>query len=125
MEVSCYGKFGCIDACAVRAALKDRGEYCVSLLTDLEVFDESSILTLCVGYSTECGAVMDGYVPSSSATVYPVCITLRGWLSDTTSANSWDELPELAREFVKMVKRYITFPILAVKIRDKVIVVEE
>ena len=123
VELSLFGGgFGWMDVCAVRRDLKERAEYSVSLLTGLEVLDEFPIVKLCVGYSTECGAVMDGYVPSkSSPTVYPMYITLRGWLSDTTTANTWDELPDLAKEFVKTVENYIGVPIRAVRIRDKVV----
>ena len=123
-EISVFGKFGWMDVCVIRAEMLNRGgEYFVVQLNGLEMLDDFAEVKFVIGYTTETGAALDGYIPdlSSSDPVSPIYMTLRGWLSDTTNLNSWDDLPDLAKEFLEMVESYIGAPIRALNIKNKII----
>lgn len=102
---------GWFDGVAARQSGRLNGvtEVAVTLLDVLDAFDEIKLAT---GYETPSGDL--GHVPAlldrlEDATA--VWESLPGWNSDTTSARSWDELPDAAVAYLDRLEQQIGAPV--------------
>jgi adenylosuccinate synthase len=102
---------GWFDGVAARQSGRLNGvtEVAVTLLDVLDAFDEIKLAT---GYETPSGDL--GHVPAlldrlEHATA--VWESLPGWNSDTTSARSWDELPDAAVAYLDRLEQQIGAPV--------------
>ncbi len=94
---------GWYDAVAVRFSARLAG-YSGIALTKLDVLDGFDRIRVCTAYRDPVTGKRWETVPAS-ASVYgrlePVYEEMEGWLSDSTSARSWVELPPAARRYVE------------------------
>jgi len=94
---------GWYDAVAVRFSARLAG-YSGIALTKLDVLDGFDRICICTAYRDPVTGKHWETVPAS-ASVYgrlqPVYEEMEGWLSDSTSARSWAELPPAARRYVE------------------------
>ncbi|NPA59661.1 MAG: adenylosuccinate synthase [Epsilonproteobacteria bacterium] len=91
---------GWFDAVATRHAARLNG--CDELaLMKLDVLDGFDEVKLCVAYEYN-GKEID-YMPADLDAVKPIYKTFKGW-SGSVGARSFDELPENAQEFVKIIE---------------------
>ncbi|MCR5732199.1 MAG: adenylosuccinate synthase [Sphaerochaetaceae bacterium] len=94
-------------------------------LTKLDILDSFPIIKVCVGY------MIDGeyytYLPDTlfQEKAKPVYEEYVGWMSDTSKARKWEDLPERAQNFVLMIEKKLNTKITYVSVgpeRDQLIV---
>jgi adenylosuccinate synthase len=83
-------------------------------ITKLDVLDTFDTVSAVTSYTDcESGEEID-YMPANIkklAKCRPVIKTFKGWNSDTTKCTTWDELPELARDYINYLERALMVPI--------------
>ncbi len=94
-------------------------------VTKVDVLDTFETLKICVGYRLD-GQILD-YVPDTGTQelVEPVYETWPGWLSDTSKARTWEDLPQEAQAYVRRLGELAGVPIRFVSVgpeRDQIIV---
>jgi len=94
-------------------------------VTKLDILDHFESLKICVGYRLG-DSVLD-HVPDTAGQekVEPIYETWPGWLSDTSKARRWDELPEKAQEYINRIAELADVPVRFVSVgpeRDQIIV---
>ncbi len=94
-------------------------------VTKLDILDHFESLKICVGYRLG-GQVLD-YVPDTAGQekVEPIYEVWPGWLSDTSQARRWDELPERAQAYINRIAELADVPVRFVSVgpeRDQIIV---
>ena len=102
---------GWFDAVALRHAVivNSISGLCI---TKLDVLDEIETVKICVGYKDKNGN--ETGVPSDCedfSQVEPVYEEMPGWQSNTFGVQSWDDLPEKAREYVKRLEELVGAPV--------------
>lgn len=95
-------------------------------LTKLDVLDRLEELKICVGY--ELDGERHDYLPAVAydfERLQPIYETLPGWLSDTRSATSLNELPTNARNYINRIEELLQVPIGMISVgpgRDETII---
>jgi adenylosuccinate synthase len=94
-------------------------------VTKLDILDHFESLKICVGYRL--GDEVLDYVPDTAGQeqVEPIYETWPGWLSDTSKARRWDELPVKAQEYINRIAELAGVPVRFVSVgpeRDQIIV---
>ena len=94
-------------------------------VTKLDVLDTFESLQICVAYRL--GDQVLDYVPDTATQeeVIPVYETWPGWLSDTTGARNWEDLPLNAQQYLRRIEELAGVPIRYVSVgpkRDQIIV---
>ncbi|MBI3764630.1 MAG: adenylosuccinate synthase [Chloroflexi bacterium] len=71
-------------------------------LTKLDVLDTFPEIKICTAYRLPDGRTID-HVPDTPVldTIEPIYETWPGWMTPTTGARSWDQLPQAARKYLK------------------------
>ena len=95
---------GWFDGVAIRHAAWLNGMTGLAV-TKLDVLDHFEELKICVGYRLPSGEIITDAVPDTPILyqVEPVYETWPGWLSDTTRARRWDDLPREARAYLRRI----------------------
>ncbi len=81
-------------------------------VTKLDVLDDLKEIKVCVGYKH--GGKMYRHFPASLTVqleAEPVYETYKGWLSDTSTAKKFSDLPANARTYLKRLSGYLNAPI--------------
>ncbi|MCJ7551241.1 MAG: adenylosuccinate synthase [Anaerolineae bacterium] len=94
-------------------------------VTKLDILDHFASLKICVGYRL--GDMVLDHVPDTAGQehVEPIYETWPGWLSDTSKARRWDELPEKAQAYINRIAELADAPVRFVSVgpeRDQIIV---
>jgi len=94
-------------------------------VTKLDILDHFESLKICVGYRL--GDEILDHVPDTAGQeqVEPIYETWPGWLSDTSKARRWDELPEKAQAYINRIAELAGAPVRFVSVgpeRDQIIV---
>ncbi len=103
---------GWFDAVAMRRAVQINSitGFC---LTKLDVLDGLEELKICTGYKMPDGTVLD--VPPSAAEGYevaePVYESMPGWSENTFGVQSYEALPEAARNYIKRIETLLEVPV--------------
>lgn len=119
---------GWFDACVVRYAGQLSGiDYMA--ITRLDILDSFDKIEMCVGYKYK-GEVLDEMPASLKVLgdVEPIYETFEGWMTDTSGARSYDELPEKARKYVERMAEVTGIKIGIVSVgpgREQTIVLKE
>ena len=95
-------------------------------VTKLDVLDTFESLQICVAYHL--GDQVLDYVPDTATQeeVAPVYETWPGWMSDTTGARKWEDLPLNAQQYLRRIEQLAGAPIRYVSVgpeRDQIIVI--
>jgi adenylosuccinate synthase len=111
------------DAAVANYARKVNGitEFC---LTKLDTLDTMERIKICTGYELD-GKRISYFPISQLEGVTPVYEEIEGWLKDTTSAKTFEELPRLAQEYVLRLEELSGSPIPTIGVgpkRDQTIV---
>jgi adenylosuccinate synthase len=103
---------GWLDLVALRYAVQINGITQLAI-TKIDVLDSFYQLSVCTGY--EGGG--DLSLPFQIAQgVKPVYATLPGWLKNTVTARSWEDLPYNAREYLKFIEAFVGVPVSYVSV---------
>jgi adenylosuccinate synthase len=94
-------------------------------VTKVDILDTFETLKICVGYRL--GEQVLDYVPDTAIqeVVEPVYETWPGWLSDTSGARTWQELPQEAQVYIRRLGELAGAPVRFVSVgpeRDQIIV---
>jgi adenylosuccinate synthase len=117
---------GWFDAVAARFSTCINGFSGVAL-TRLDVLDTFASIKVCTGYKVN-GDIIDQF-PSSSAVLQrcrPIYEELPGWQSPTTHLRHFEDLPPLARSYIKRLEELIACPVSLVSVgprREQTIIV--
>jgi adenylosuccinate synthase len=93
---------GWFDAVATRYAAMINGVETGIALTKLDVLDDLETIKICVAYDLNGERITD--MPSDTedlAKVVPIYEEMPGWLTPTTKAQCWEELPEKAQAYLR------------------------
>lgn len=98
---------GWFDAVACRYAVMVNGIDTLAV-TKLDVLDESAILKVCTAYNVD-GRIVEE-MPSDVNEIshaIPVYENVPGWQTSTRDASSWEQLPENAKSYLKLVSELV------------------
>ncbi|WP_373018675.1 adenylosuccinate synthase [Thiomicrorhabdus sp.] len=102
---------GWFDAVALRRSAQING-LSGMCLTKLDVMDELAEVKICVSYSKDGKTLM---LPPSSADDYEACepnyVTMPGWQTSTVGIDSWDALPEAAKNYIQFLEKEVGVPV--------------
>jgi adenylosuccinate synthase len=118
---------GWFDAPVVRKASMVNGLTHLAL-TKLDVLDKFETIKVCISYMLDGKEIMT--IPNSLSDVQkvePVYVEYDGWMEDTTKCRKWDELPEKAQVYLKVLADLVNVKIGMVSVgpgRDETIVVD-
>ena len=98
------------------------------VLTKLDVLDNFSEIKICVSYDID-GKTYD-YIPSnrySYSKIKPNYISVKGWQSSSKEAQTFEELPENAKAYIKKLEELLSCPISIVSVgkEDRKTIVRE
>ncbi|GFE59836.1 adenylosuccinate synthase [Geobacter sp. AOG2] len=116
---------GWFDAMVVRYAVRVNGLTGIAL-TKLDVLSDFDTIKICTGYT--CNGTILETLPASLELFekcQPVYEELPGWKSDITGAQTYDDLPQQARDYVKRLEELAGCPIVLVSVgprRDQTII---
>jgi len=115
---------GWFDAMVVRKAVRVNGITGLAI-TKVDILDQLPEIQVCVGYTIDGESIEDLPVQVKDfSKVKPVYETLPGWLSDTSKATSWADLPEAAKQYLERLAELVGAPIALVSVgprRDQAI----
>ncbi len=119
---------GWFDGVLVRQTIKISGINGIAL-TKLDVLDELEEIKMCIGYEIN-GKKID-YLPAAvedQLKVKPVYKKFQGWQSSTKGIKSFEELPSLAKTYVKELEKFIETKISSISTspeRNDTILIED
>ncbi len=119
---------GWFDGVLVRQTIKISGINGIAL-TKLDVLDELEEIKMCIGYEIN-GKKID-YLPAAvedQLRVKPVYKKFQGWQSTTKGIKSFEELPRLAKTYVKELEKFIETKISSISTspeRNDTILIED
>ena len=119
---------GWFDGVLVRQTIKISGINGIAL-TKLDVLDELEEIKMCIGYEIN-GKKID-YLPAAvedQLRVKPVYRKFQGWQSTTKGIKSFEELPSLAKTYVKELEKFIETKISSISTspeRNDTILIED
>lgn len=102
---------GWFDAVLAKHAVSLNGMTHV-VLTKLDVLDEFEEIKICIGYYRDSKIYQD--VPSNVSTLekcVPLYMCIPGWKCPITKCRSFEELPEKAQTYIKLLEKVIEHPI--------------
>lgn len=115
---------GWFDAMVLRYAVRVNGLTGIAL-TKLDVLDTFETIKICTGYEYQ-GKVLEE-LPTNLETFAqctPIYEEVPGWMTDISAAQSFDQLPETARSYVRRLEQLVGCPIVLVSVgprRDQTI----
>ncbi len=119
---------GWFDGVLVRQTIKISGINGIAL-TKLDVLDELEEIKMCIGYEIN-GKKID-YLPAAvedQLKVKPVYKKFQGWQSTTKGIKNFDELPSLAKTYIKELEKFIETKISSISTspeRNDTILIED
>ncbi len=119
---------GWFDAVMVRYAVRVNGLTGLAV-TLLDVLDAFETIKVCVGYEHR-GTRLTEFPHDLEMLqeCQPIYAELPGWQEDTTKAQTWDELPEPAQQFLNFISAEVNCPLQIVSVgprRDQTIILKE
>jgi adenylosuccinate synthase len=102
---------GWFDALIVRYSVMVNGLDTIAL-TKLDVLDELAEIKVCTGYKLQGKEINE--IPSTASAlerVEPIYKTVKGWQKTTAHIKNYQELPEKARDYVKLLEDLVECPI--------------
>lgn len=94
-------------------------------ITKVDVLDTLDEIKICVGYEIDGKRLSHmPYHQSELHHVKPVYETIPGWQSDTSAAREWNDLPQKAQDFIRLIEKEVKVPVSLVGIgpgRDQVL----
>jgi adenylosuccinate synthase len=120
---------GWFDAVASRYSAMVNG-VTSGVLTRLDVLDNFPSISICTSYELPDGRTLTT-LPASSVVLdqcKPVYEEVPGWQAPTSTARTWDDLPENARAYIRRIEALIGTPIDIVSVgpeRDQAIIVHD
>ena len=102
---------GWFDAVVVRYSVMLSGLDALAL-TKLDVLDEFDEIKVCTSYKSRDGIIEDiPYGANALAECEPVYETVPGWKTKTSGITRFDELPEAAKSYVRLVEQLCNAPV--------------
>ena len=102
---------GWFDAVALRRSAQINGLTGICL-TKLDVMDELAEVKICTSYNMNGQTLM---LPPSSADEYAQCepqyVTMPGWQTSTVGIESWEDLPEQAKDYIQFLEEQVGVPV--------------
>jgi len=108
---------GWLDLVALRHACMINGITHL-VITKLDVLSGFDKINICTAYQTEDNKIID-YFTSSTTKLYdykPVYQQLNGWTEDISSLNSFEDLPENAKLYIKFIEEYLNIDVYLVSV---------
>lgn len=102
---------GWFDAVVVRYSVMLSGIDAIAL-TKLDVLDEFDEIKVCTSYKGRDGVIEDiPYGANALAECEPIYETVPGWKTKTSGITKFDELPEAAKSYVRLVEQLCNAPV--------------
>ncbi|MBK7994162.1 MAG: adenylosuccinate synthase [Blastocatellia bacterium] len=102
---------GWFDALIVRYSVLVSGIDTIAL-TKLDVLDEMPEIKVCTGYRYKGGEIKEiPALASALEQVEPIYKTVKGWQQNTAQIKNYQELPQLAQDYVKVLEDLVECPI--------------
>lgn len=94
-------------------------------LTKLDVLDTFETIKICTAYQVNGETINHLPETAEQEVAIPIYEELDGWMSDTTGARVWEDLPPKAQAFCKRIEELINVPIKFISVgpeRDQIII---
>ena len=94
-------------------------------VTKLDVLDTFETIKICTGYHINGELVTDLPDTAGQEQAEPVYEEVPGWMTDTTEARTWEDLPKAAQDFVNRIAELTGAPVVFVSVgpeRDQIII---
>ena len=102
---------GWFDSVALRRSAQING-LTGMCLTKLDVMDTLTEIKICTSYSMNGETLL---LPPSSADEYDMCepnfVTMPGWNTSTVGIESWDALPQAAKDYIRFLEKEVGVPV--------------
>ena len=102
---------GWFDAVALRRSAQING-LSGMCLTKLDVMDELKEIKICISYAQNGQELL---LPPSSADEYETCVpnyvTMPGWNTSTVGVESWEALPQEAKDYIRFLESEVGVPV--------------
>ncbi len=116
-------RVGPVDLVATRYGVEAQGASCLAL-TKLDVLSDLETIPVCARYELD-GRETDSFpFPTDLDRAKPVLEYVKGWHQDISAVRRWEDLPEAARAYVRMIEDAVGCPITYVSVgpeRDSII----
>jgi len=106
---------GWLDLPLLRYAVRLNGVEGLAI-TKLDVLDSFERLKVCTGYRRPDGGVLSEITPREENPGEPVYVEMEGWMSATSQAKSFDELPEKARSYLNWIAEQVGVPLWLISV---------
>ena len=108
---------GWLDLVVIRYAARINGLTGISLML-LDVLDQFDTVKVCVGYEKPDGEVIADFPADLKqlASCRPVYKTLRGWHVPITECRKYEDLPEEAKEYIRVIEEFTGVPVRIVSV---------
>ena len=96
-------------------------------LTKIDVLDELAVLKICVGYDLDSKRELFDFSSASLSGITPKYIEMPGWRESTSGLTNYDQLPQAARDYIKVLETQIGVPISMISTgpdREETIILE-
>ena len=102
---------------ALRREARINGLTGISLML-LDVLDQFDTVKVCVGYEKPDGEVIADFPADLKqlASCRPVYKTLRGWHVPITECRKYEDLPEEAKEYIRVIEEFTGVPVRIVSV---------
>ena len=117
---------GWFDAVAMRRAVKVSSVSGICL-TKIDVLDDLEVVKICVDYECDYKRELFDFSSASLSDVKPNYIEIPGWHESTSGLTEYDQLPEAARNYVKVIEEKVGVPISMISTgpdREETIILE-
>ena len=103
---------GWLDLAALRYAVDVNGITHLAM-TKLDVLDDFSSVGICADYERKGDASLPFAIALGAR---PVTKMLKGWMTPTNAARTWEELPALARDYISFIEANVGVPVSYVSV---------
>lgn len=115
---------GWFDAVAVDFSAWING-FTALALTKLDVLDSFETIKVCTGYTVGTETITHLPETAEQEIAVPIYEEMEGWMSDTTAARTWEDLPPKAQAYCKRLEELVGVPIKFISVgpeRDQIII---
>ena len=110
---------GWLDGVMLRYTARINGMTGIALML-LDVLDQFDEIQFCTGY--ELNGEVIAHFPANLATLElckPVYKTIKGWKTDITGTESYEELPAAVHNYVKIIEKFVDVPVKLISVGPK------
>jgi adenylosuccinate synthase len=109
---------GWLDLPLLRYAIRLNGVDALAV-TKLDVLDSFDLIKFCTGYRRPDGSIVDIIAPWEEDPGEPIYEETKGWLTSTTHARKFNDLPETAQVYLSRISQELSLPLWFISVGEE------